>query len=510
MKRKRTRHLLALVVTLTAGIIILNREQDTNAEELSPAQKTTTSTEADSALAEAFEDEPSMKRRSQPLKGEAIFHFIDANGKDVSGMSVHLKVSSSEPNTKKKIETRVSNNNGESQFYELQPGTYTWNVAPHQTILSKEKGSLTIQAGMTTTETILVGTGTFVTGRLPLLNRAEKRPHLRLYKTLQGESSEEIPGGVYADYNGSFIIPATPGLGHVTAFWIEPDNTHYITATTLEIQEGRNDVGTLPLSPNHIELSLAFEVNGKEYAREEVFETGAFFAVLAINSFNYSFYSEMVRLSLDEDPHILGLWDGEWSAALLPRPKFPKTKNGFELRVQEPEVRFFTPQEERVQLTYQVSRPVKATLEVAWPKDPFKGELYIRPKGSTKPNQISIFGMKSDEILTLTIDEGEYDYLFIPHYAAGEETNASSIGEINVSSNEKIRITAAPGVTFTGRTPHEHVKASLKGWEGIFPFITEVDKNGQWEISGIPLNEVLYVEEREVFTGNAQNARFSL
>jgi len=518
MKPKQRGLFLALLVILTAGLVLLTHEQGKNAEALLPLnEKETASLDGFSALAEADEqtskriNKPSSKRRSEPSKGEAVFHFVDPDGKDVSGMRVHLKMSSQSSNVRKKLETRVSNNNGESLFYELPPGEYAWNVAPQQTILSKEEGSFTIQAGVTTAETILVGTGTFVTGRLPLLSRAEKRPHLRLYKTLQGESSEEIPGGLYADFDGSFTFPATPGLGHLTAFWSEPDNTHYITAITLKIMEGGNDVGTLPLSSNHVELLVAFECNGRRYARDEVFETGTFSGVLAINSFNDAFYAEMVRLSLDEDPLIIGLWDGEWYASLLPRQEFPKTKPGFELRTQEPEIRFFAGQEERVELVYSVSKPVEATLEIVWSGKPFKGELYIRPKGSAEPNKTLIFEMKSDEVLALTIEEGQYDYLFLPHYAAGEQTNASSKGGIDVSPDERIRITAAPGAVFFGTTvPSKRVRASLEEWEGIYPFITEADKNGQWEIPGIPVSTTLYIDDREVFTGNAQGARVSV
>jgi hypothetical protein len=451
--------------------------------------------------------------------GAAAFNFIDPEGAGVQGITLTIfrgvleEPLEDKPHgvkvPKRRFVNGISDSEGLVDFRDLVPGEYRWVLDSEGNLFSKDSGVITIVENTTTAETILVGTGTVVVGRVPVFNSLEAA-HLRLFKKGNGADSEEPGGGVYASMDGTFMVPCTPGLGYISAFWPETNNTYCIAEKSFEIKEGVNDIGTLNLSSNQYEVKVAFALNGERVERDQLFEEGPFSAVLSIESLNDNSFGTKAWVLLDEDPVLLGLWEGEWYVALLPKNRFPSTRNGMILPSQEPSQRLFSSSEGGViELVYEVLRPLETQFNIVWSGEPFQAEIMFLIQGGGL-NDLKTFDARSHEVSSLGLSAGTYNYLLIPHYAMGERTNAVSSGVLEITG-EPVFIDVKPGVVLCGNTRGgQRIKATIDGWEGIYPFRLTAEDDGSWEIPGIPLDSTITFDEGgELYTGTSPEKRFT-
>jgi len=535
--------LISVLLVLLLGVVVLflwDQDQESQASILQGSEQAIPLEEGRAALLEeegelqasgriSLVDEATVHAQG---KGGAAFHFVDSEGGGVEGIAIQVFPGALEGPTdeephgvdpaRERSLTEVSDPEGLARFSDLVPGEYRWSLNRVGSVFSRYSGELAIAAGATAAETIVVGTGTLVVGRVPVFSPLE-RAHLRLFKKRGGMNSEEPAGGIYASPDGSFSIPCTPGPGYISAFWPEvsysaggnvlPEGSgtlYHLAGQAVGIEEGLNDVGTLRISENQLRVRVLFELDGGRIERAQLFEEGSLRAVLNIDSLNDPAFGEMAWVSIDEEIRVKGLWDGEWFVSLLPRPRFPLTRAGFLIPSQEPmQVFMSTSAGEEIELVYKVSRPVETQFHIVWAGEPFQAEVLLLPKGGTTQD-LQAFDTRSDEVVTLGLSRGTYDYLVLPHYAAGERANASSSGTLEIEGGS-IFIDAKPGVTLEGRSKSgQRIKATIKGWEGIYPFRLNAEEDGRWEISGIPLDStVLFSEGGEFYTGNSPERRFT-
>lgn len=456
-------------------------------------------------------DVPGPGSGEKPTHGEIEFQFFDIEGGPVPGIEVLLSAradsaATAAPGTPNTYGL-ASEDDGLARIEGVLPGRFDWQLVAPGKILSREEGELEVVAGETVIERILVGTGTVVIGRVPIFSTLALPPHIRLLKRGGGTNTGEPEGGVYGSKDGTFLIPCTPGEGYICAFWAEANETYVIAGKDVLIEKGVNDVGVLEVIDSQVEVSLAFQYQGQDVSRDELFAAGTFEAVLNINSQNDRSYGQMIWVSLDQDPVILGLWEGDWVFMLLIGPKFPEMLDGYELIDQQPTVHFRSPTE-HVTLTYEVTRPVDTSLTIAWSGEPFEGEFYFKRRGSDPPKGTSL-RMASDEVGNLRLDKGEYDYVLVRDFVKDERTNACAAGTVQITG-DPITIEASPGAILCGTSePGKTVGYSIVGFENWLMFRARAREDGSWEIPGIPLDRVLLNKKQELPTGSSPNRRIS-
>jgi hypothetical protein len=471
---------------------------------------------------------PALETSFREGRGSVVFEVVSAGGGPVEGLHVdlsppegmdprklHYVVSESSPNDFEVPDLHGhSSDQGMIQLDNLPAGDYPWSSPTKGVVISPREGMVTIREGETTAVTILHGTGTILVGRVPLAATPPldgRMPHLRLLKSTGGERTEEPSGGVLARSDGRFVIQCTPGEGGLYAFWIESDGSIFISSQNVVIEEGVNDVGLLRIWPsNPVLVRTEFREGSTVLRPEEVFEPGELRGVFSIwwageGGDHGLRYSTMVWLNLEEPFLLHGLFPGRWIAAVESAPRFPPLLHeNTRFRPGKPEFQLLVPLEpkeelQEIVLTYHLERVVEQEFRISWGGEPFDAEVFVLPVGG---GNLTSIAFRSDSSKREFVPTGEYHLLLIPHYVAGEETNAQASGTIGISGDQPIVIEARPGAVVKGEVGgRTRIIGSFPPWSenGLFPY--RIWAEGEWSIPGVQPNTTILINSQEVTVG---------
>jgi len=456
-------------------------------------------------------------------RGSLVIDFVDEDNEPVEGIRGivfpprELRIGGSTfKNSLGETEAvewrQLSDSEGIARWDNLPPGSgFRWatfrNVvydppSEHNTC----SGSFEILGSQVVVFTSLVPSRTVLIGQLNA-SPSKKRPHVRLYKssiTDEGwtENREEPRGGVYAEPDGRFIFKGiTPGQGFLNAIW-EGENSYYIAGLQVEIVEGLNNVGVLPVeTTGPYVVDVQFHLGGQptspgdlfEDGFEEYVEAGKMKGVLSVDfieevecSDKDRDFSTMAWMDLSKPFSFHGLYPGRWRVAIEPELRFPQFRPGYQLLGTWPEVFFDVAEQgsQDIQLVFQVKAMTQVEFSILWDGEPFRAKVFL----VSDSGHFHSFRLKSDETATENIPSGRYQLLLTPHYSMSE-VNLCASQVVDITANgQQVIITAREGATVTG-TSSGRVRLTFPPWSDcnpcVFPYTASPDEDGRFSIQGV-------------------------
>ena len=518
MARKNPKRLvLALALSVTFIGLIVREWEESSLLPLSLGDLEPTESRAPSELQSDGADLATGRARAgtgtpvSALPG-AHFEFLDVRGMPVEGIEVVLRAVDTGISLPGTSGVRVSSmihasdDRGVASFAEAKAGSYSWSVPEPGLMLSESEGVFQLENGESFAVTILVGSETYIRGRLELLAAPSRKPHVRLHlrPARGGELAEYPPGGVYANQAGEFVIPCEEGVGYVSAFY--PDATYALVVggQQVEVVRGENDIGHIRILPTVSTIALGFDLAGERLGRSDVFYDGDMRGVLQLACMRGPTYAEMAWVDLGEELVVMGLWEGEWAVSILSGARFPELREGLRLPDQEVRARLEVQDESNeVQLLFAVEKePVEVSMRAMSAAEGYAGSLYIwSHQPNSRPRVTSVRGPK--EVL-VSLPPGDYQYILVPK-DMGSSTNAVCCsGEFQVPEDTAISMELGAGVLVQGRAaPGETVFVGVKGLLGVCALSCNATSTGHWQIEGVPNGITLQLGGSEWPTGDS-------